>query len=97
MARKVKQIHQIEIRAKIGKRKASIHEVDLVSLASTADALSADGRNDLASFIIEVLYYCAERQVDSPADSGTRPFGDGAAVWLYPRSFVPAAQVSVRS
>jgi hypothetical protein len=32
MARKVKKIHQIEIRAKIGKRKAAIHEVDLVSL-----------------------------------------------------------------
>jgi hypothetical protein len=60
----VKQIHQIETRAAISKRRASIHEVDLVSLASTADALSADGRIDLAAFVIEVLYYCAERQID---------------------------------
>jgi hypothetical protein len=64
MACKVKQICQIEIGATIGRRRPSVRDVDLVSLASTADALSAEGRNDLAAFIVEALYYCAERQRD---------------------------------
>jgi hypothetical protein len=40
----------------------SIHAVDVADLAGVADALLADGRSDLAAQIIQVMFYCAERQ-----------------------------------
>lgn len=41
-----------------------IHAVDLAHLAGVADALVVDGRSDLAAYVVQVLYYCADRQVD---------------------------------
>ena len=46
-------------------KKPSIRDVNVALLAGVADALMADGRGDLAQRIIEVLYYCAERQIDN--------------------------------
>jgi hypothetical protein len=42
----------------------SIHAVDVTNLARVADALLADGRSDLASQVILVMYYCADRQAN---------------------------------
>ena len=52
--------------AKASQRRAPpIHAVKLADLACVADALLADGRSDLAAQIVLVLYYCAERQIDT--------------------------------
>ena len=45
-----------------------VHAVDVAGLAAVADALMADGRNDLAAQIILVMYYCAERQAQCDND-----------------------------
>ncbi len=43
----------------------SIHAVNLRELAGVADALVAEGRSDLAAKMILVMYYCADRQIDT--------------------------------
>jgi hypothetical protein len=57
--------HKAARRHRPGARKPSIRDVNVAQLADVADALLADGRGDLAQRLVEVLYYCAERQIDN--------------------------------
>jgi hypothetical protein len=59
----VSEVHPISITAAGTATKPSLGDVNLSVLASAADALSANGRPDLAAYVVEVLYYCGERRL----------------------------------
>jgi hypothetical protein len=59
----VSEVHQISTTAGGTVGKLSLGDVNLTALAGAADALSANGRADLAAYIVEALYYCGERQL----------------------------------
>jgi hypothetical protein len=61
----VKQVHQLAETKTTGPLRPSVQRVDLSTLAGVADALLADGRGELAADVVEVLFYCADRQLGS--------------------------------
>jgi hypothetical protein len=61
----VKQNHNITAMKTSRSRKPSIQKVNLAELAGVVDALLADGRDDLAVRLVDVVYYCAERQINT--------------------------------
>jgi hypothetical protein len=58
------KVRQLSATKRADSRGPSIHAVDVADLAGVADALLADGRSDLAAQIIQVMFYCAERQAE---------------------------------
>ena len=59
------EIYQVRTAKGACSRRPSIRDVNVTQLAGVADALFADGRGDLARRVVEVLFYCAERQIDN--------------------------------